>query len=419
MNFLFVHNNFPAQFGPLAGELARSPRHRVAAIGAASARNAPNVRLFRYQMPRCDVAATHPFARRFDLECRRAEQVLFAISEATAGGFEPECVIAHSGWGETLPLRAAFPKARHIVYCEFYYRPHGQDVHFDPESPRLGVDGVTTLHSKNASTLIALAEADLGLSPTEWQRSTFPREYRDKIEVVHEGVDTRRFCPDPEAAFALPDGRRLTQRDEVVTFVSRNLEPLRGYHKFLRALPDVLARRPEAVAVIVGGDGCSYSHKPPAGTTWKSHFFEEVADKLDLSRVHLLDRLPYDDYLRLLQVSSTHVYLTYPFVLSWSLVEAMSAGCAIVASDTAPVREAIVDGETGLLAPFHDSSAIADAIVRNLSDRQGRLRRGRAARAVARERYDRDICLPRALRAIGAEANESAPSPGRLRLVAQ
>jgi glycosyltransferase involved in cell wall biosynthesis len=418
MDFLFVHNNFPAQFGSLAGELARSSRHRVAAIGAASARSLPNVRLFRYQMPKCEVSATHPFARRFDVECRRAEQVLFAVGEAIAEGFEPDCVIAHSGWGETLPLRAVFPKARHIVYCEFFYRPYGQDVHFDPEAPRLGVDGVTALHGKNASTLIALADADLGLSPTEWQRSTYPREYRDKIEVVHEGVDTRRFCPNPEAAFTLPDGRRLTHRDEVVTFVSRNLEPLRGYHKFLRALPEVLARRPEAVAVIVGGDGCSYSHAPPAGTTWKAHFLEEVADRLDLSRVHLLDRLPYGDYLRLLQVSSTHVYLTYPFVLSWSLVEAMSVGCAIVASDTAPVREAIVDGESGLLAPFHDSSALAEAIVRNLNDQQGRLRRGRAARAVALNRYDRNNCLRRALRAIGAEADESAPPQGRLRLVA-
>jgi len=419
MDFLFVHNNFPAQFGPLANELARSRRHRVAAIGAASSRRLPNVPLFQYRMPACDVSATHPFARRFDVECRRAEQVLFAVGEATAEGFEPDCVIAHSGWGETLPLRALFPRARHVVYCEFFYRPHGQDVNFDPEAPRLGVDGVTALHGRNASTLIALADADLGLSPTEWQRSTFPGEYQSKIAVVHEGVDTRRLCPDPKAEFKLRDGRRLTQADEVVTFISRNLEPMRGYHKFLRALPDILARRPKAVVVIVGGDGCSYSHAPPVGTTWKKHFLDEVVDELDLSRVHFLNPLPYDDYLKLLQVSSTHVYLTYPFVLSWSLIEAMSLGCAIVASDTAPVREAITSGETGLLAPFHDSPAIADAIVRNLSDRPGRLRRGQAARALARDRYDRDLCLRQALRAIGAESSDSTPSQSRPRLVAQ
>jgi glycosyltransferase involved in cell wall biosynthesis len=415
MDFLFVHNNFPAQFRSLAEEVARSRSNRVAAIGASGAQDLPNVSVHRYEMQCFDVAATHSFARRFDLECRRAELVLFAASQLAAAGFKPDIVVAHCGWGEALPLRAMFPKARHVVYCEFFYRSDGQDVHFDPESPRFGVDGVAALHCKNASTLLALAEADVGLSPSKWQRSTFPIEFQDKIRIAHEGVDLDRVRPESGAKFTLPGGEELTRRDEVLTYVSRNLEPLRGYHIFLRALPDVLAARPRARVVIAGGDGHSYSHPPPDDTTWKAHYLDEVAPRLDLSRVHFVDRLPYDAYVRLLQVSSTHVYLTYPFVLSWSLVEAMAAGCAIVASDTAPVREAIDDGENGILVPFFDSAAVAAAIVRNLADQEGRTRRGSAARETAWARYDRAVCVRRALAAIGAATEPAAPPP---RLVA-
>ena len=185
-------------------------------------------------------------------------------SALAASGFIPDFILAHSGWGETLPLRAIFPKARIIIYCEFFYRSEGQDVHFDPEGPRLGVDGVAALQCKNASSLIALAEADAGISPTRWQRSTFPKEFQDKIEVVHEGVDLASVRPDPTAQLALPGGKVLTRTDEIVTFASRNLEPARGYHVFLRALPAILRARPNAQVVIAGGDGNSYSHAPPA-----------------------------------------------------------------------------------------------------------------------------------------------------------
>ena len=415
MNFLFVHNNCPAQFRPLAEALANSPAHRVAAIGAGGASEVPNVRLHRYDMPGFDVGATHPFARRFDLECRRAEQVLFAAGELAVERFAPDVVIAHCGWGETLPLRSLFPKARHVVYCEFYYRPEGQDVHFDPEAPRLGLDGVAALQCKNASTLLALAEADVGIAPTAWQRSTFPIEFQSKIRIAHEGVDLDSLRPNREAAFQLPDGRSLSRHDEVVTFVARDLEPMRGYHLFLRALPELLEARPKARIVIAGGDGCSYSHSPPTGETWKSHYLKEIEPQIDGRRVHFVGRLPYEAYRQLLQISATHVYLTYPFVLSWSLIEAMAMGCAIVASDTAPVREARTHGENAILVPFFESSALAAALSRNLGDPQGRTRRGQAARETARVRYERGSCLRQALSALGVD---SAPSTSPLRLVA-
>ena len=404
MNVLFVHNNFPAQFRNLATHLARSPAHKVAAIGAEGAQSIDNVLLRRYRMPPFNVAATHPFARRFDVESIRAEQVLFAIGDLKAAGFTPDVIVGHCGWGETLPLRAAFPVARIATYCEYYYRSEGQDVHFDPESPRIGIDGVVTLHCKNASTLLALAESDLGISPTWWQRHTFPDEFQAKIAVVHEGVDMDKLRPKADARFVLPSGAVLDRSREIVTFVARNLEPMRGYHIFARALPDILRARPQAQVVIVGGEGVSYGHTPPEGENWKTIFFAEVAPQLDPSRVHFLPPLAYDDYVSLLQVSSVHIYLTYPFVLSWSLVEAMAVGCTIIGSDTPPLQEVIEHGYNGWLTPFHDSAALARLVVKALAEPQSVAGFGEAARAVAFERFEKQACIAQALNVLGLGA---------------
>ncbi len=407
MNILFVHNNFPAQFRSLAEELAKRPEHRLAAVGAEGSQTLANVDLRRYRMPHFNVAQTHPFARRFDVECRRATEVLYALSELRGSGFEADLILGHCGWGETLPLRSVFPKARIAIYCEFYYRREGQDVHFDPEGPQLGVDGLVTLHCKNASTLLSLADADIGISPTQWQKQTYPREFHDKIHVAHEGVDGDRLRPDETARLTLPDGAILHRGQEIVTFVARNLEPVRGFHIFMRALPEILAARPNAQVVIVGGDGVSYGASPPDGSNWKSIYLDEVAANLDLARVHFLQPLPYADYVRLLQVSRVHVYLTFPFVLSWSMVEAMAIGCVIVASDTAPVREAIQNQVNGLLTSFHDPAALAEKVVAVLAD-PGRFEPLReAARATALTSYGRRDCLDQALAFLGIEGAEA------------
>ncbi len=407
MNILFVHNNFPAQFRNLAEELSSRPGHRVAAIGSETAQPLPNVELHRYRMPHFNVAPTHPFARRFDVESRRATEVLFTLTELRQAGFEADLIVGHCGWGETLPLRSVFPNAKIAIYCEFYYQPEGQDVHFDPEGPRLGVDGLVALQCKNASTLLSLAQADLGLSPTHWQKQTYPREFQDKIHVAHEGVDGERLRADDFARFTLPDGTGLNRGQEVITFVARNLEPVRGFHMFMRALPRILAERPNAHVVIVGGEGVSYGALPPDGASWKSIYLDEVAAELDLARVHFLNFLPYDEYVRLLQVSSVHVYLTFPFVLSWSMIEAMAIGCVIVGSDTAPVREAIEHGVNGLLTPFHDPAALAETVIAVLAEpaRYEPLRA--AARATALARFAKRECLDNALALLGIEKQKA------------
>jgi glycosyltransferase involved in cell wall biosynthesis len=417
MKILFVHNNFPAQYRNLAAALAQVPGMELVAIGASNAQPMTSVKLIKYALPQADVAGTHPFARRFDLECRRAEQVLYSLSTLAASGFAPDVIFAHPGWGETLPLRTMFPKARLFVYCEFFYGAEKRDIGFDPEFPASGLDGHIGLQLKNATTLLALADCELGISPTNWQRSTFPSHYQSKIEVIHEGIDTSRVRPNPQARLMLPNGRQVGRSDEIVTFVVRNLEPLRGYHILMRALPEILRRRPDAQIVIIGRDGLSYGLPPPAGSTWKSIFLEEVHDQLDMSRVHFMGGVAYDTFISTLQVSSAHVYLTYPFVLSWSVLEAMSAGCLVIGSDTPPVREVISSGENGLLIPFFAADELAERVIEALQEPERFNAIRDAARSFVVDRYDAEqICVPRMRQLFGLDAASAAPRsvrPGR------
>jgi glycosyltransferase involved in cell wall biosynthesis len=365
------------------------------AIGSSTSQKINGVTLLKYSLSKIDVSATHPFARRFDLECHRAEQVLYALSSLASSKFAPDVILAHPGWGETLPLRTLFRNARILLYCEFFYGMDGRDVGFDPEFPETGDDGRVGLHLKNASTLLALSECNLGVSPTEWQRSTFPEEYQSKISVVHEGVDVGNIKPNRQAVLRLASNRTFRHSDEIVTFVARNLEPLRGYHIFMRALPRIMAKRPRAQILIIGGDGASYGASPPEGTTWKSVFLDEVRDSVDTRRIHFAGRLSYQEYLSALQVSTAHVYLTYPFVLSWSLLEAMSAGCLVIGSDTAPVRE-VLNSSNGVLVPFFDVEQLAGRVIEVLEDPT----RFESIRAEARRtivnKFDMNrICIPK------------------------
>ena len=401
MKVLFVHQNFPAQFVGVASALAGREGHEVVAIGSQTARALPNVRLVRYTFGGEEAGAVHPFARRFETEVRRAEQIMYLGGDLIASGFVPDLVFVHCGWGEHLPLRTLFPAARMVTYLEYFYRPDGLDTNFDPEWPRLSLDGAVGLRAKNAATLLGLADTDVAISPTEWQRSTFPAAFRPLIDVCHEGVDVDRVRPDGGAVLHLDGGPTLRAGEEVVTYVSRNLEPLRGYHTFMRSLAAIQRGRPKARIVVVGGDGVSYGAAPPRGATWKQVFLDEHRRDLDLSRVHFLGRVDYATYLRVLQVSAVHVYLTYPFVLSWSLLEAMAAGCLVVGSATGPVTE-VIDGSNGLLVDFFDPAGLADRVRAALADPARHCGLRARARSTVVERYDRADCVDRLLRLAGA-----------------
>ncbi|MGE4239902.1 glycosyltransferase family 4 protein [Ramlibacter sp.] len=398
MRILFVHQNFPGQFRHLAPALAARGHDVTAMTMRADA--VPlwqGVKQVAYGASRGSTPAIHPWLVDFETKTIRGEAALKAARAMRAQGYVPDVVVAHPGWGESLFLKDAWPEARLGMYCEYFYREQGGDIGFDPEFSS-GDETAARMRLKNINNLLHFEVADAGVAPTQWQADTFPQPFRDRIAVVHDGIDTQGLAPNPAVSLAV-GGVPLTRGDEVVTFVNRNLEPQRGYHVFMRALPRLLRERPRARVLIVGGAGTGYGKAPPEGATWRDIFLSEIRPRIspgELERISFLGTLPYGQFVALLQLSAVHVYLTYPFVLSWSLLEAMSIGCAIVGSDTAPVREVIRHDHTGRLVPFFDGDALAREIASLLGDEAARERLGRNARTHIRANYDlASFCLPR------------------------
>jgi glycosyltransferase involved in cell wall biosynthesis len=410
MNILFVHQNFPGQFKFLAPALAQQG-HTVLAMtmqkmptdtGSAIWKG---VKLVPYAASRGTTPKVHPWVSDFETQIIRAEACFRAALQLRDKGFTPDIIIAHPGWGESLFLKDVWPAAKLGIYCEFFYQPHGADVGFDAEFPAKDEGKVCGLRMKNLNNLLHFEVADAGISPTHWQAGTFPESFRSKITVVHDGINTETVSPNPKVSLTLHGNITLTKADEVITFVNRNLEPYRGYHVFMRALPEILKRRPKARVLIVGADDVSYGARPipkeHGGTKWKDIFAAEVRPLIstaDWGRVHFLGQVSYAHFIPLLQLSTVHVYLTYPFILSWSLLEAMSVGCAIVASDTQPLHEVIKHNETGRLLNFFDVPKIANEVCALLDDSEERARLGANARAFAQANYDlQTVCLPKQL----------------------
>jgi glycosyltransferase involved in cell wall biosynthesis len=407
MNILFIHQNFPGQFKHLAPALVKAG-HTVTALTLAKteAKQWNGVRLVSYGLSRGNAKEAHPWTIDFESKVIRGEACLKAALALKDQGYTPEVIVAHPGWGESLFLKEVWPEAKLKLYCEFFYHSQGADVGFDSEFSSTDTADAGRVILKNANILLQFQQADSGLSPTHWQASTFPQHIRDKITVIHDGIDTEVLSPNPSASFLLDNGNSLTRDDEVITFVNRALEPYRGFHTFMRSLPRLLTARSNAQVLIVGKEGVSYGAQPPNGESWKTIFSEEVLPKLtpqQRERIHFLGTIDYPRFINLLQVSRVHVYLTYPFVLSWSLLEAMSVGCTIVASDTQPLHEAIRHDETGRLVNFFDQNALAASVIELLEDKDVRMRLGKAARVFAIENYDlRRVCLPKQLQWVEA-----------------
>jgi glycosyltransferase involved in cell wall biosynthesis len=395
--FLFVHQNFPGQFGHASVALAREG-HEVVALGI-NTREVPGVRCLRYEVK----APEHPsktLAQEHEVKVVRGLACMNAMAKLRDEGFAPDTIVVHPGWGEALFVRDVFPAARVIVFAEFFYDTEGSDYDFDPEFAHDSLLARARLRLKNSVHLHALNDADAGYSPTRWQHCQMPALYRPKFEVIFDGIDTQRVRPDASAFVQLSRaGVRIAAGDEVITFVNRNLEPYRGFHVFMRALPEILRRRPNARVLIVGSDDVSYGARPRQGGSWRQVMLQEVGAQLPMERIHFLGRVPYPDFLRLLQVSACHVYLTYPFVLSWSCLEALAAGALVVGSRTAPVEEVITHGENGWLVDFFDVPGWVERVTEVLATRErlGAVRE--AARRSVVERYDLEtVCLPQLMR---------------------
>ena len=417
MKILFIHQNFPGQYKNLAPALAARGDTCVAlTLRVKEPTTWKGVRVLPYQIKRAPKRDVHPWLIDFNTKLHRAEACLAAAENLKQSGFEPDVIVAHPGWGESMFLRDVWPNARIGLYYELFYQSNAGDTGFDPEFEKTESAGdLQRIRIKNINNHLHFPLGDMGICPTEFQASSFPKSFRERISVIHDGIDTEVAKPNPDVSFELDTGEVLTREDQVITFVNRNLEPYRGFHVFMRALPQMLKEAPKARVVIVGGEGNSYGASAPDGKSWKQIFVDEVRPQIsdsDWARVNFVGKLPYDKFLALLQLSSVHVYLTYPFVLSWSLLESMSCGAAIVASDTDPVREAITDGATGKLVDFFDVKGLAEATVKLLGDAEQRAAYGRAARQHVVDTYDlKTICLPKQLDWIDAlYKKEAGPS---------
>jgi glycosyltransferase involved in cell wall biosynthesis len=405
MKVLIVHQNFPGQYLHLARHLGATPGNEVVFITQRKDVELPGVRKIVYKPRRAVSPNVHHYVRESEAAVLNAQEVLRIATALKEQGFVPDVMLGHNGWGEIWYLKDVFPQTPLIGYFEFFYKMQGADVGFDPNE-KLSADTAPRVRTKNFGNLLALDSVDLGQCPTQWQKSVYPKRYQPMLHVIHEGIDTQAVQPDPKARIKLAEkDLELAAGDEIVTYVARNLEPYRGFPSFMRSLPEILRRRPKAQILVVGGDEVSYGSRLPEGKTFRQEMLAELDGSLDLSRVHFLGKVPYGAFVKILQVSRVHVYLTYPFVLSWSMMEAMAAGCLIVGSRTQPVEELIQDCQNGLLVDFFSPQDIADRVVEALEDRRAHESIRQNARQTIVDNYDlKTVCLPAHLRLIGTVA---------------
>lgn len=357
MNLLIIHQNFPGQFRHVA-LAALHRRFNVLAIGRDTAPGVAGIKLIRYRSSQIKPRESHPYLHRYEDAVFDGQKVCELLGQIKRKGYRPDVMLAHPGWGETLFIKDVYPDVPLIHFCEYYYQSHGADSGFDPEFS-CAANSSSRLRVLNSMHLLNIEQCDIGIAPTVWQRSLFPPVYHSKIRVMHEGVIPVRGLETVESLI-LSNGVVITADQPVVTYVARNLEPYRGFHSFVRSIPHIQAKCPSAQIVIIGGDEVSYGRLPVGYKNWRERMLSEV--DFDRSNVHFTGRLSYQEYRAVLKLSKAHVYLTYPFILSWSLLEAMASGCTVIGSDTAPVKEVIVHGCNGILVDFFDYEAIADAV---------------------------------------------------------
>jgi glycosyltransferase involved in cell wall biosynthesis len=367
---LFVHDNFPAQFGRFGHWLAGAGWDVCFATAAKHA-GGRGIRVFHYASHREPTMETHPYARNMEKCVINAQAFVRAALEQRNKGYWPDIVMAHTGWGAGMFARQVFPEARFIPYCEWWYRHPGSDVEYlsalGGEPVPSTIEGAIVEHARNAPIAMDLSAANAVLCPTHFQASQFPPIYRAALTVLHDGIDTDYLSPDAKARNSTLGG--LVAEDAlVVTYATRGMEPHRCFPQFAAALPEVLAADPRIVVLIAGENRVAYGSAKQRKTDWKARAVEEHG--LDPRRVIFTGRLPYGEYRDLLRRSDAHVYLTVPFVLSWSMLESMSIGCAMVVSDTAPVLE-FADESNARLVDLRRSGHLAERVIETLKDPQG------------------------------------------------
>lgn len=404
MKILFVHQNFPGQYRELFQWLVAQGGHEIVFLTQRrDVAAVPGARIVQYKPHHTPASDAYGPSKYWEACCGAGLGAAMACQRLGADGFVPDIVLGHVGWGELTFLKQVWPDVPIIGFFEYYFLAKGGSVGFDPEFPA-SAQAPFMMHARNAVNFANIETVDQGHAPTRWQQETFPESFRPKIHVCHDGIRTDKLRPDPDASVPLSRlGRAVTADDEIFTYMARNMEPTRGFHKFMRALPAILDARPNARVLIIGGNGVSYGSASDAEGGYRADMEREIGDRVDWSRVHFLGRVPYSAYQKVIQISRCHIYLTVPFVLSWSLLESMAMGATVVASDTAPVREVVTHGETGLLVDFMDHDALSRQVIDVLERPEAVAHLGPAARAHVVEHYDfHTRCLPEHIARINA-----------------
>lgn len=399
MNLLFIHQNFPGQYKHLAAWLAAQGGHRIVALGQNDLPELNGITHIRYAPHHKAAKEAYALSGHWEDCVGAGYGAALACQKLAADGFRPDLILGHVGWGELTFLKLVWPDVPILGFFEYFYMAEGGSVGFDPEFPASD-HAPFIMHARNAVNYANIQTVDLGQSPTRWQHDTYPDSFHPKLYTCHDGIRTDLLGPRGNVTLKL--GRLadpLTRDDEVFTYMARNLEPTRGFHQFMRALPLILEARPASRAVIIGGNEVSYGKKSDAKGGFRAEMEREVGDRIDWDRVHFIGRVPYVNFCEVIQLSRCHIYLTAPFVLSWSMLEAMAMEAVVVASDVAPVREVMTHGETGLLTDFFDPGALARTVAEVLERPADYAHLGSAARAHIVANYDfKSLCLPEHIR---------------------
>jgi len=395
VRFLFVHQNFPAQFGRLAAWLTQMPQHQVVYLTRREDIEFAGIRKAIFKEHRGAADATHAYLRPVEDAVLQGQAAYRTAAALKQQGFVPDVIYSHSGFGAMYYLKDVFPHSALVGFFEWYYHARGTEVDFDPNE-KITEDDECRIRTRNMLVLPDLVSSDAGVTPTYWQHRQFPEEYSAKLQVIHDGIDVSYFAPAQEKDYDLPTPKLdLSTMPEIVTYVSRGMESMRGFPQFMEAMSKLMARRKQCHVVVVGTDRIAYAPTQDSGKGLKDIMLEKYP--FDMERIHFTGPLPYAEYKKVLLASTVHVYLTRPFVLSWSMLEAMSCECALVASDTAPVREVIRNDENGLLVDFFNTEQLSDKVAEALDDAGLRRRIGANARATILSRYDMQKTLPRHL----------------------
>ncbi|MCB4457257.1 glycosyltransferase family 4 protein [Leisingera sp. McT4-56] len=413
MKILFVHQNMPGQYRELAPWLAAQGGHEIVFLTQRKGVQLKGIRSVVYAPFHTPAKDAFGLSKDWEAAAGTGLGAALAARQLKAQGFTPDIIIGHTGWGELLFMKDPYPDVPVIGFFEYFYRTSGGLVGFDPENPP-NDQAYFFAEARNTVPYASIEQVDLGHVPTAWQRDRFPASFHDRMYLCHDGIRTDKLGPDPAASVAL--GRLeqpLTRDDEVVTYIARNMERARGFHIMMRALPRIQAQRPNARVLMIGGSETSYGaeSKHPGGL--RGEMEDELGKSVDWSRVHFLGKVPYDDLCRIIQISRCHIYLTMPFVLSWSLLETMAMQATVVAADVAPVREAVSHGETGLLVDFFSPEKLADQVADVLANPGDYAHIGPNARAHVVEKYDfLTRCLPEHI----AQINALVPEARKIRI---